>query len=153
MGCFLLDGMRAWDQVAGVAVRLRASGNRGRKVGTMALVLLIDDDPFYCGLIQQALADEGHVVLTAQDGVEGIARYRDQSPDLVITDMRMPGVDGGEVIRNLRSIDDRARIIAVSGAPTFYDVDYFKLAQEVGANTVLRKLDPMDRVIVEVNRL
>jgi len=119
----------------------------------MALVLLIDDDPFYCGLIQQALADGGHVVVTARDGVEGIARYRDQSPDLVITDMRMPGVDGGEVIRNLRGIDDKARIIAVSGAPTFYDVDYFKLAQEVGANTVLRKLDPMERVIVEVNRL
>jgi len=119
----------------------------------MALVLLIDDDPFYCGLIQQALAEEGHVVLTARDGVEGIARYRDQSPDLVITDMRLPGVDGSEVIRNLRSIDDKARIIAVSGAATFYHVDYFKLAQEVGANAVVRKLDPMERVIVEVNRL
>ncbi len=119
----------------------------------MAVILIIDDDPFYCGIIQQALADEGHVVVTAQNGVDGIARYRDQSPDLVITDMRMPGVDGAEVIRNLRSIDVKARIIAVSGAATFYDVDFFKLAREVGADTVLRKLDPMERVIVEVNQL
>ena len=67
--------------------------------------------------------------------------------------MRMPGVDGAEVIRSLRQLDRQARVIAVSGAATFYNVDYFQLAKEVGADAILRKLDPVERVLVEVNRI
>lgn len=119
----------------------------------MAMVLLIDDDPFYCRIIEQKLSDAGFTVVSAQTAGEGIARYRELSPDLVITDMVMPEMGGAEVIRNIRAIDKRARIIAVSGADTFYSVDFFKLAKEVGADAVVRKLDPMDRVIVEVRTL
>jgi sigma-B regulation protein RsbU (phosphoserine phosphatase) len=94
----------------------------------MASILMIDDDGFYRGIIERALADHGYSVVTAQNGVEGIALYRDQSPDLVITDMNMPGLDGSEVIRTVREINSRATIIALSGEPTFHAVDYLKLA-------------------------
>ena len=119
----------------------------------MAQILLIDDDGFYRGLIRQILEEGGHQVIEATDGPEGVERFRAQRPDLVLTDMRMPGVDGAEVIRSLRQLDRRARIIAVSGAATFYNVDYFQLAKEVGADAILRKLDPVERVLVEVNRI
>jgi len=119
----------------------------------VALILLIDDDGFYRSIIRPILEESGHQVIEAQDGLEGVERFRAQGPDLVITDMRLPGFDGGEVIRRLREMDGRARILAVSGAATFYNVDYFQLAKEVGADAILRKLDPVERVLAEVNRI
>ena len=119
----------------------------------MSLILLIDDDEFYCRIMERELSDAGYAVVTAESGAEGIARFRELSPDLVITDMRMPEMDGAEVIRGIRAIANRARIVAVSGAGTFYSIDFFKLAKEVGADTVVRKLDPMERIIVEVQAL
>jgi CheY-like chemotaxis protein len=129
----------------------------GATMPTMALILVIDDDGFYLDVLRNVLTDEGHDVVLAQGGVEGIALYQDRRrgrcPDLVITDMRMPGVDGRDVIRNLRKFDSHARIIAISGATTFYDTDFLRLARDVGADAILRKLDPMERIIVEVNAL
>ena len=123
----------------------------------MALILVIDDDGFYLDVLRNVLTDAGHEVVLAQGGVEGISLYQDcqpcRRPDLVITDMRMPGIDGNDVIRNLRKFDDHVRIIAVSGATTFYDVDFLRLARDVGANAILRKLDPMERIVIEVNAL
>ena len=123
----------------------------------MALILVIDDDGFYLDVLRNVLTDEGHEVVLAQGGIEGITLYQDRRrgrrPDLVITDMRMPGVDGTDVIRSLRKYDSNARIIAVSGATTFYDIDFLRLARDVGADAILRKLDPMERIVVEVNSL
>jgi two-component system, chemotaxis family, chemotaxis protein CheY len=119
----------------------------------MALILLIDDDGFYRGLIERALTDEGHNVVAVQSAVAGIASYQDRRPDLTITDMRMPSIGGVEVIRALRKLDARAKIIAVSGEASFYDADLFKLAKDAGADAALRKLDPMERVLIEVNAL
>ena len=119
----------------------------------MALLLLIDDDEFYCRIMERELSDAGHTVVSAQSGAQGLAHYCEQLPDLVLTDMNMPGMDGAEVIRSVRAINKRARIIAVSGAATFYNIDYFKLAREVGADVVVRKLDPIERLINEVEAL
>jgi CheY-like chemotaxis protein len=122
-------------------------------MGAMALILLIDDDGFYRGLIERVLTDKGHQVVAAQNAAEGIASYQDRRPDLVITDMRMPGIGGAEVIRSLRKMDARAKIIAVSGEANFYDIDLFKLAKEAGADAILRKLDPIERVVIEIDTL
>ena len=119
----------------------------------MALILVIDDDGFYRGLMERALTDEGHHVVAAQNGVEGIASYQRRRPDLVITDMRMPSIGGAEVIRSLRKFDAQVKIIAVSGEASFYDKDLFKLAKEAGADAILRKLDPLERVVIEANTL
>jgi two-component system, chemotaxis family, chemotaxis protein CheY len=123
------------------------------QVYVMALILVIDDDGFYRALMERALIDQGHRVIAAENGIEGIASYRDRHPDLTITDMRMPCMGGGEVIRNLRKLDARAKIIAVSGAANFYDIDQFKVAKEAGADAIVRKLDPLERVVIEANTL
>ena len=120
----------------------------------MITILLIDDDPFYIGVIRHILQEEGHRVLEALNGEEGLEIYKEYKPDLVITDMRMPGMDGAasDPGRSARCIA-HARIIAVSGAATFYNVNMFQLAKDVGADVVLRKLDHTDRVLVEVGRV
>lgn len=123
------------------------------EVLSLALILLIDDDEFYCRIMERELSDARFTVVTVPTGTEGVARYRELSPDLVLTDMHMPEMDGAEVIRAIRAINPNARIIAVSGASSFYSMDYFRIAKEVGADAVVRKLDPLERVIIEVEAL
>ena len=119
----------------------------------MAVILLIDDDAFYRRIIEQELRDAGFTVVSEATGSSGIARYRELAPQVVITDMRMPGMAGADVIRSIRAIDKQARIIATSGIGTSQAVDFFRLARQAGADTVVRKVDPMERLIIEVRAL
>jgi Response regulator containing CheY-like receiver domain and AraC-type DNA-binding domain len=108
----------------------------------VALILLIDDDGFYRGVLRQILEDGGHQVIEAANGHDGLERFRTQPPDLVITDMRMPGFDGGEVIRKLRETSKDVRILAVSGIATLRNAEDFQAAKALGANAILSKLSP-----------
>ena len=119
----------------------------------MALILLIDDDEFYRRMLRRILEGDRHEVIEALSGPEGIEMYAAFKPAVVITDMRMPEMDGLEVIRSIRVMDRGARIIAVSGASTFYNVNFLQLAKEVGADAIVRKLDSWDRVQAAVSRL
>lgn len=117
----------------------------------MALILLIDDDGFYRGVLRQILEDNGHRIIEAANGQDGLERFRGRQPDLVITDMRMPGVDGGEVIRKLREMSADVRIVAVSGAASSYGPP--PVAEEVGADAVLSKLSPLDQILAAIERV
>jgi len=117
----------------------------------LALILLIDDDGFYRGVLRQILEDGGHQIIEAVNGQDGLERFRRQQPDLVITDMRMPGVDGGEVIRKLREMSEGLRILAVSGAAPSHGTD--PSAEEVGADAVLSKLSPLDQILAAIERI
>jgi CheY-like chemotaxis protein len=118
----------------------------------MALVLVIDDDGFYRSVLRRILEREGHSVLEAEDGLEGLRLYRQYEPPLVITDMNMPGIDGAEVIRSLRDISRQVRIIAVSGISSFYNADLSEFSRRLGADAVFRKLDPAERIVAETKR-
>ncbi len=119
----------------------------------LTAILIIDDDGFLRSVIRRILRGDGHQVIEALDGAEGLKIFETCRPDLVITDMRMPRVEGPEVIRSIRKKNLRIPIIALSGSRTFYRVNILQLAKEAGANTILNKLDLMDRVSVEVARL
>lgn len=68
-----------------------------------ARILVIDDDPKIVAFIRRGLAFEGHEVVTAGAGEGGLQAARKEPPDLVILDLMMPGLDGYEVCRRLRS--------------------------------------------------
>lgn len=65
-------------------------------------ILIIEDDPAILKLLQRGLAYEGYIVDTAADGRSGLNTARDHSPDLVILDWMLPGMDGLEVCHRLR---------------------------------------------------
>lgn len=119
----------------------------------MALVLVIDDDRFYLNVIRRILEDAGHQVIETTTGAEGISLYEEHKPAIVITDIFMPGMDGNEVIRVLRSINTKVGIIAVSAGGAFYDIDFLDTAKKLGADAILRKLDPKERILAEIERL
>ena len=119
----------------------------------MALVLIIEDDRFYLNVIRRILEDAGHQVIESTTGAEGISLYEERQPAIVITDIFMPGMDGNEVIRVLRSINTKVGIIAVSAGGAFYDIDFLDTAKKLGADAILRKLDPKERILAEIERL
>src|SRR5437899_12759478 len=79
----------------------------------MARILFIDDDPPTLDLFGQILKGAGHEVIMARDGVAGIALYRKNPTDLIITDIMMPVKDGMEVISELKRDFTEANIIAI----------------------------------------
>ena len=72
----------------------------------MATVLVVDDDPKIRDLLRLYVAREGHRVVFAEDGVEALLAAHQQSLDLVLLDVMLPGVDGLEVCRQLRAESD-----------------------------------------------
>jgi two-component system chemotaxis sensor kinase CheA len=119
----------------------------------VALILCIDDDGFYRGVLRRMLQDDGHQVVEAADGHEGLECFRKRQPDLVITDMRMPGFDGGQVICKLREMSKTIPILAVSGAATSDSTAGLQRARQVGVNAIVSKLGPLDQILETIDRI
>jgi CheY-like chemotaxis protein len=77
-------------------------------------ILVVDDDPGIRDALTLLLEDEGYLVHTAPDGLAAVAVVARDSPDLVITDLYMPGLDGVGLIARLRSERPDLPIIVVS---------------------------------------
>lgn len=73
-------------------------------------ILAIDDSRTIREMLRQSLETAGFDVVTADDGMEGLARFDETHPDLVITDVNMPRLDGFGVIEALRSRPTRSRV-------------------------------------------
>ena len=105
----------------------------------MAQILVIDDDPQICILIQEVLELAGYTVVTTQNAAEGLDRFRKDPPQLVITDILMPGREGLETIRDLRQKAPSTKIIAISAGLQWGGVDVLDLARKLGAVRIIQK--------------
>ncbi len=83
-----------------------------------AKILLIEDDPGIVVSLRRVLREEGYEVLVETRGDTGLARARERSLDVVITDMRLPGLGGLELIRELHAAKPRLPIILITGHGT-----------------------------------
>lgn len=81
----------------------------------MAVVLVIDDEPDICAILREALEREGHEVLTARDGRDGMQLYQAHRPAVVITDVFMPRRSGIDLVLELARTDAPPKVIAISG--------------------------------------
>ena len=117
----------------------------------MAIILVIDDDPQICDLLQQVLREEGHAVYTALNGIEGISQYRQYLPELVVVDILMPEKEGLETILDLRREFPNVKIIAMSGASEGAKINLLELAQQLGAQHRLVKPFQLETVVKLVN--
>jgi CheY-like chemotaxis protein len=102
-------------------------------------VLVIDDDILVRRTISRILQHGGYEVTLAEDGAKGVAKFRSERPDLVITDIIMPEQEGIETIIQLLRDNPAARIIAVSGGGRLGSMDFLTVANKLGAAAILRK--------------
>jgi len=99
-------------------------------------VLVVDDDEQVLFVIAEVLRRDGHEVVTACRGDEGLARLRDGEFDAIVSDIRMPDMDGVTLLRRVRDTDFDLPVILVTGSP---DVETAASAVEYGALRYLTK--------------
>jgi len=80
----------------------------------MKSILIVDDDPLILKTLSTHFSKSGYEVLTADDGREGLQRYSESMPDLVILDIRLPDVDGLEALKRIRDIDPKALVVIIT---------------------------------------
>jgi two-component system response regulator (stage 0 sporulation protein F) len=103
----------------------------------MATILIIDDEQSIRALLKEVLEREGHCVIEAGNGREGLATYQKHPADLVIMDLLMPDTDGLEATLQLTREYVDAKVIAMTGAQG--DRNFLDVAKLFGARRVFEK--------------
>lgn len=111
----------------------------GRRVPDMATILVVDDRATNRDLIVTLLKYKGHRALEAADGAEGLALARSQHPELVISDILMPTMDGYELVRQLRADRELAETKVIFYTAHYHEREARNLANSCGVSHVLLK--------------
>jgi len=115
----------------------------------MARLLIVDDDESIRDVLRQLFEYEGHEVVTAASGAEGLEAVRAEAPDVVFLDVKMSEMDGVEALGRLRELAPRAQVVMISGHGT---IDTALKATRRGAYDFLEKPLDTDRLIVTLDR-
>ena len=103
-------------------------------------ILLVDDDKFFLALTCKALKMAGYEVIVASDGCEAGIKMRENSLDLIITDIFMPNKDGLEVIQESKEINPKVKVIAItSGGTAGHYSSFLQIAEAFGSDGSLQK--------------
>ncbi len=113
-------------------------------------ILIIDDEKNIRLTLRDILEDEGHQVLEAGTGEDGLALLKNESVNLVLLDVRLPGMDGIEVLKGIREIDETLDVIMISGHAT---VGTAVDALRIGAYDFLEKPLSLARVKLAIRNL
>ena len=112
-------------------------------------ILVIDDEVptlKMFGLLLEAL---GHVPLAAESGEEGLLRFDRERPDVVLTDIKMPGIDGMEVLRRVKKAYPQVQVIVLTGHGTEKDEEE---ARRLGAFEYHKKPVDIDILVRDIRR-
>ena len=112
-------------------------------------VLVVDDDPFALRSIAKVLGGESYQVMTAASGSEALELLKQDSFDLVLTDLKMPEVDGLEVLRRTREIAPQAVVLILTG---YASVESAIEALREGAYDYLVKPCSADELKLKIER-
>ncbi|MCB0763947.1 MAG: sigma-54 dependent transcriptional regulator [Flavobacteriales bacterium] len=113
----------------------------------MASILIIDDEKAIRHALGEILAHEGHKVEEAEDGASGLDKARKGRFDLVLCDIKMPKMDGLEVLEKLQAHDDGLPVVMISGHGT---IDTAVDALKKGAFDFIQKPPDINRILVSV---
>ncbi|MBI2167377.1 MAG: response regulator [Candidatus Omnitrophica bacterium] len=102
----------------------------------MSLIVLVDDEEELVRELKQMLEIQGHTVATATEGNEGLALILKTRPDLVILDLKMPGLSGLKILEQAKQHDPGLKVLMLTG---YLDEDSQKQALQLGALAVLGK--------------
>ncbi len=115
----------------------------------MARLLFVDDDAELRTIFRRTAERHGFTVITAADGVEGLALAQSDQPDLVVLDVNMPRMDGRDVCRALKA-DDQTRAIPVLFLSARGDPFSRQLGLELGAEDFIEKPFDLDGLMRKV---
>ena len=114
-----------------------------------ATILVVDDEENILETLRGILEDEGYKVVTVSSGEQAISSYPEVSPDLVLMDVWMPGIDGIETLKALKNIDKDGCVIMISGHS---NIDTAVHALKLGAYDFLEKPLSLNKVLILIKR-
>jgi two-component system nitrogen regulation response regulator NtrX len=111
-------------------------------------VLIVDDEPSIVQSLSGLLSDEGFEVSTAVNGYEALKVIDSNSPDLVLLDIWMPGLDGIETLKEIKKYNPQIQVIIITGHGT---IETAVKATKLGAFDLVEKPLSIDKIIVTIN--
>ena len=115
----------------------------------MHSILIVDDEPNYQIVLSELLHDEGYEVFTADNGISGLKIARETDLDMVISDMKMPGMDGIELLARLKEFDQHLPVILITA---YAEVEKAVEAMHLGAFTYLAKPFSNEQLLAPVSK-
>ena len=113
-------------------------------------IVVVDDEPAQRELIGGFLKKQGHEVFLAGSGTEALARARDRQVDLVLSDCRMPGMSGPDLLQKIRGVNPEIPLILMTAYGT---VETAVQAMKEGAADYLTKPLDLEELLVRVSRV
>lgn len=102
-------------------------------------ILYIDDDKVAQNIISRLLQSYFHKIYIANDGIDGIKLYREKSPDIVLSDISMPNMNGIEMVKEIKKINANQKVVLFTA---YNDIDYLNKAINLGVDKYILK--PLD---------
>ena len=115
----------------------------------MAKILVIDDEGIIRKKLKHLLELEGYEVLVAGDGKEGLEILQKEKPDIALVDLRMPGMDGIEVLKKIKEMSRRTEVVIITG---HCEVATVLEAMRAGAFGYVQKTINYDQIEIEIKR-
>ena len=115
-------------------------------------ILIIEDDPATARLVDYSLQHEGYQVITSSNGMEGLRKAHSESPDLVILDVMLPGMDGFEICHRLRADPDTSKLLILMFSAKAQEIDK-NTGINVGADDYLTKPSAPAEIVSHVAKL
>jgi len=112
-------------------------------------ILIVDDQFGIRILLNEVLQKEGYDTFQAANGVQALEIVKEHSPDLVLLDMKIPGMDGIEILKRMKVIDEDIRVIIMTA---YGELDMIQQAMDLGALTHFAKPFDIDDIRVAVKK-
>jgi CheY-like chemotaxis protein len=116
-------------------------------------ILVVDDDATFLEVVCRGLRQAGYEVAGVTDGVKALLAIAAHAPDILITDIVMPEIEGIGLITAVRRDHPKMRIVAMSGQPFMHTLDVLNLAARLGADATLTKPFSMEELTSKLVQL
>ncbi len=111
-------------------------------------ILVVDDEKAICEILQEFLSLFGHTVSSANSGKEALARMEEALPEVVFLDIRMPGMSGLEVLKEIKARSPTTKVIMISA---FGDEETDEKARRCGADGYMQKPVDLPQLLLLLN--
>lgn len=115
----------------------------------MSRILVIDDEAEFCEFVKTALERSGHDVTASHSGADALSTLEMQTPDLILMDVKMPDVNGLELLPRIKEVARRSTVLVITAVNDYHIAD---LLYEVGADGYLTKPIRMNSLVEAVEK-
>jgi putative nucleotidyltransferase with HDIG domain len=124
-------------------------GERKRGLPMEERILIVDDEEMICSVMSRRLTREGYLCVTALNGKEALRHFYKDTFSLIISDIKMPEMNGIELLKKVKAVDPNAMVIMITAYP---DIDLAVEAMRLGAYDFIIKPADLELVILSVKR-